>query len=117
VIDHYYEVLKPLTSIFSEMGLKWWRIKCNLYPATETLREHALHVDNDDPHIAAIFSLNTCDGYTKFEDGTKIKSVANRFFFFDGAIKHASTTTTNAPARFNIAFDFYSSNIIFDKRK
>jgi len=107
VIDHYYEVLEPLTSMFSEMGLKWWRIKCNLYPATESLKQHAFHIDNKVPHIAGLFSLNTCDGYTEFEDGTKIESIANRFFLFDGAIKHASTTTTNALARFNINFNFY----------
>ena len=54
----------------------------------------------------AIYYLNTNNGYTEFEDGTKIESIANRFFLFDGAIKHASTTTTNALARFNINFNF-----------
>ena len=118
VIDHYYEILNPLTTNLSKMGLKWWRIKCNLFPSTETLQEHALHVDNYDPHLAGIFSLNTCDGYTKFEDGTKIDSVANRFFLFDGAMRHASTTTTNAPARFNINFNFYPIDTdVFDEEK
>ena len=107
VKDHYYDALEPLTSILTQQGLKWWRIKCNLYPATETLREHAFHIDNKSSHVAAIFSLNSCDGYTRFEDGTKVDSVANRLFFFDGGIPHSSTTTTNVPARFNINFNFY----------
>ena len=33
--------------------------------------------------MGAIFSLNTCDGYTKFKDGTKVESVANRIVIFD----------------------------------
>ena len=83
-----------------------------------TKMDKIFHVDNFDPHLAGIFSLNTCDGYTKFENGTKIESIANRFFLFDGSTKHASTTTTNVPARFNINFNFYPHNTdVFDKEK
>ena len=67
------------------------------------------HTDNKESHIAAIYALNTCDGYTKFKDGTKVDSIANRLYFFEGGIDHASTTTTNVPARFNINFNFHHS--------
>ena len=106
IIDHYYEVLKPLTFNLSKLGLKWWRIKCNLYPATETLQEHEFHTDNPVPHIAGIFSLNTCDGYTKFEDGTKIDSVANRMLVFEGETLHTSSSTTDQVVRCNINFNY-----------
>ena len=83
------------------------RIKANLYPNTETLQEHPMHTDYGFPHNAAILYLNTCNGYTKLEDGTKIDSVANRLLLFDASEKHCSTTTTNDIARFNININFY----------
>ena len=72
------------------------RVKANLYPYSgETLYEHGMHSDDDFSHRAAILSLNTCDGYTKLEDGTKVESIANRMLIFDGNQKHCSTTTTS----------------------
>tara|TARA_R100000030_G_scaffold46351_3_gene35022 strand:+ start:210 stop:761 length:552 start_codon:yes stop_codon:yes gene_type:complete len=82
------------------------RIKVNFYPWTETLQKHDFHVDYDAPNHGALFSVNTCDGYTEFEDGTKIDSVANRLMFFNPQVKHRSTTTTTAYGRFNINFNF-----------
>ena len=83
------------------------RIKCNLYPWTNEVREHATHVDYRFPHNGPLFSLNTCDGYTKLEDGTKIESVENRMLLFNGGSEHCSTTTSNEKVRFNINFNFF----------
>ena len=82
------------------------RIKVNLYPNTEKLHEHPMHTDFPFPHSGAILSLNTCDGYTKLKDGTKIDSVANRILLFDPNEEHCSTTTTNVSARFNININY-----------
>ena len=82
------------------------RIKANFYPHTETLREHLPHTDYDFSHRAAIFSLNTCDGFTRMEDGTKIDSVKNRIVFFDGSASHNSSTTTSSPVRWNLNFNY-----------
>jgi len=82
------------------------RIKANFYPWTETIREHLFHADYPYKNNGALFSINTCDGYTEFEDGTKIDSVANRMMLFNPSIPHRSTTTTNAFGRFNINFNF-----------
>ena len=41
----------------------------------DKLIEHDLHTDYDYSNNGAVFSINTCDGYTKFEDGTKIKPI------------------------------------------
>jgi hypothetical protein len=103
-ISNMYEKLIP---VFQTLGAKALiRTKINLYPNTETLHEHPMHTDYDFSHSAAILSLNTCDGYTKLKDGTKIDSVANRILFFDGSEEHCSTTTTNVPARNNININF-----------
>ena len=82
------------------------RIKINAYPYTNVVKEHKEHIDFNYEHIGAVFSLNTCDGYTKFSDGTKVESVANRIVFFDASKKHQSTTTSNAKLRYNINFNF-----------
>ena len=82
------------------------RIKMNAYPYTNVVKEHKEHIDFNYEHIGAVFSLNTCDGYTKFSDGTKVESVANRIVFFDASKKHHSTTTSNAKLRYNINFNF-----------
>lgn len=81
------------------------RIKCNLYTRTEKLFQHDMHEDYPFNHIAGLFSLNDNDGYTIFEDGTKVESVANRMMIFDGHDKHASTTCTNQKRRLNINFN------------
>ena len=82
------------------------RIKINAYPYTNIVKEHDEHIDFEFSNIGAVFSLNTCDGYTKFSDGTKVESLANRIVFFDASKKHQSTTTSNAKLRYNINFNF-----------
>ncbi len=58
------------------------------------------------PSKTCVIYLNTCDGYTKFSDGTKVESVANRIVFFDASKHHQSSTTSNAKLRYNINFNF-----------
>jgi len=99
-----YEKLIPLLKKLDARCLI--RIKANLYPNTEILHEHPMHVDYKFSHSAAILSLNTCDGYTKLVDGTKIDSIANRVLLFDASEEHCSTTTTNVPARINININY-----------
>ena len=82
------------------------RIKINFYPHTPILKEHGSHVDFDFSHKAAVYSLNTCDGFTRMSNGDKVGSVDNRIVIFDGSQLHNSSTTTNAKGRFNIAFNW-----------
>jgi len=82
------------------------RIKANFYPNTEILHEHPMHADYEFSHSGALLSLNTCDGYTKLKDGTKIDSIANRILLIDSSEEHCSTTTTNDFARFNININY-----------
>jgi hypothetical protein len=119
-VKHFYmvhmvylvNVLSPLydklRSILNKLDVKALiRIKCNLYPNSETIYEHESHTDFPFSHKSAILSINTCDGYTKLNDGTKIGSVANRILLFDGSIPHQSTTTSDTTARFNINFNYF----------
>ena len=82
------------------------RIKVNLYPRTPKLEVHAAHVDYNHPHTGAIFYLNTNNGKTILEDGTRIASIANRVLIFDASTKHSSTSTTDSKARFTININY-----------
>ena len=87
------------------------RVKINNYPNQGIFREHTMHTDWPSKgglnRKACLFSINTCDGYTGFEDGTKIESVANRALIFDPSNNHCSTNTTNDTRRVNINFNYF----------
>ena len=108
--SNYYEIIIPLLDKLKARCLI--RVKANLYPNTERLHEHPMHIDRDFSHSGAILSLNTCDGYTKLKDGTKIDSVANRVLLFDASEEHCSTTTTDDFARFNININYFTKQFL-----
>lgn len=83
------------------------RVKANLYPRTHSLHHHLKHSDYDYEHKAALFYVNSNDGFTVLEDGTKIESVENRLLLFRGDTEHNSTTCTNTKARVNINFNYF----------
>ena len=103
-MSQFYEKLIPLLGKLEIRCIL--RVKANLYPNTEILHEHPMHRDFSFSHSGAILSLNTCDGYTKLKDGTKIDSIANRVLLFDPSEEHCSTTTTNNFVRFNININY-----------
>ena len=55
----------------------------------------------------SIFYVNTNNGYTKFEDGTKVESVANRMVTFSTNMKHLGTSCTNEKRRIVINFNYF----------
>ena len=105
------EIFAPLYNAFVprflDLGIfkTFTRIKVNVYPNTETVREHADHTDKPYFIKAALFGLNTCDGYTTIGE-KKLPSVANRMYFFDASKPHRSSTTTDTELRYNINFNF-----------
>ena len=55
----------------------------------------------------SIFYVNTNNGYTKFEDGTKVESVANRMVTFPSNMKHTGTSCTDERIRVVINFNYF----------
>tara|TARA_Y100000114_G_C11692710_1_gene294407 strand:+ start:377 stop:943 length:567 start_codon:yes stop_codon:yes gene_type:complete len=103
-----------------------FRIKANLevYRTNEPYFS-TFHVDcgEDEVHVltvdgyknkktkdmtTGIFYVNTCNGYTEFEDGTIVNSVANRFVSFPASIKHRGVSQTNTKARVVINFNYWT---------
>ena len=59
--------------------------------------------------MTSIFYVNTNDGYTKFKDGTKVKSIANRMLTFPANMKHCGTSCTNERRRIVINFNYFEN--------
>ena len=101
----FYDLLK-MVSIF--------RIRANLLTRLPTIVSHPFHADMD--HLSeekqkqwttSIFYVNTNNGYTLFEDGTKVESVANRMLTFPAHMKHTGTTCTDQQIRIIMNFNYY----------
>jgi hypothetical protein len=84
----------------------WLRIKANLGIKSESIKEQGWHTDYDFPCTTAVFYLNDNDGYTIFEDGTKVESKANRLVEFDSHYKHSGTTHTDTLQRVVINLNY-----------
>jgi len=102
VSEHHPLVFPILANLDAKVIL---RMKFNMNVRTPNIIEREFHQDYHDvlpedvPYKVAIFYLNTNDGYTLFESGDKVESVANRIVIFDGTLKHCGTTCTNSKTR------------------
>ena len=86
------------------------RAKINCYTIKKEFIYTEMHKDNEFDHQVALFSFNTCNGFTYFEKTQeKILSVENQLILFDGNKKHCSVsqTDTNLRINLNINFIFY----------
>ena len=103
--SNFYYIVEPLLEKINPKSII--RIKGNLYPATLNIKEHGEHTDYKYFHKGFLFYINTNDGFTKLECGTKIKSIENRALFFNSSKKHNSSTCTNTEARINININYF----------
>jgi hypothetical protein len=105
-------ILNPVTELLRPVSV--FRIKANLLTRTPEIIENKLHVDmtflpeeKQKQWTTSIFYINTNNGYTKFEDGTKVNSVANRMVSFPSNMKHTGTSCTDEKTRVVINFNYY----------
>ena len=84
------------------------RIKANLTQCIGKVYTYGFHRDVDDFVCnTAVYYLNSNDGYTIFEDGAKIESVANRIVVFSSDKRHTGTSCTNAKSRVVLNLNFF----------
>ena len=101
-----------LGSILQRLRIKEiYRIKANLVTRTSKIEPNTFHTDIQGnwgviPYITSILYLNTNDGYTEFEDGTKIESIENSWVSFPEDTKHRGTSCTNERVRVVINFNY-----------
>lgn len=101
LLDPLINKIKPLTLL---------RIKANLLTRTEKNIEHGLHVDYFSSKSAkittGIFYINTNNGYTKFNNGKKIKSEQNKYVEFNSDEMHTGSSCTDEKIRVVINFNY-----------
>jgi hypothetical protein len=97
-------ILKPLIDLLNPLSII--RAKANLLTKTDKIIKHGLHTDQTFKCNTAIFYLNTNNGFTEFEDGTKILSEENKLVIFDNFLKHTGTTCTDKNERIVINFNY-----------
>ena len=96
-----FEVLQPYSFI---------RVKANNIPGHEKIITHGMHSDTGVPlSYTAIYYVNSNNGYTEFEDGDKISSVANSMIVFPSYMRHTGSTCTDARSRINININFVAN--------
>ena len=106
--DKFDEHIRPITESLDVEALIL--VRANLVLRDVDTIETPYHTDNNCLYsTTGILFLTTCNAKTVLKIKNKevfIDSVENRMLIFDGATLHNSTTTTDAPARFNINFNF-----------
>lgn len=103
-VSSLYPIIEPLLENIKYESLL--RVKANLVTRTKEIVRFSYHVDYDFECKTSIFYLNTCDGYTEFENGEKVDSIENRFITFDSSFRHTGTSCTNDKSRFVINLNY-----------
>tara|TARA_B100001996_G_C18408776_1_gene496034 strand:+ start:46 stop:681 length:636 start_codon:yes stop_codon:yes gene_type:complete len=83
------------------------RIKANLSMRTVDHNTNGFHIDLPFKCTTGIFYVNTNNGCTEFEDGTKVECVANRMITFPSHMRHAGVTTTDSHCKVLINFNYF----------
>ena len=103
------KIIAPLIERVGEVS--WIRIKANLLPHASKIfakgGDTGWHQDN--PFVGSttsIFYVNTNNGFTEFEDGTKVNSVANRIAIFPADMMHRGTSCTDSPVRIVVNLNY-----------
>lgn len=86
---------------------KIYRIKANLTVGRNNPECTSFHIDSSNPGLTGIYYVNTCNGYTLFEESKiKVESVANRMLIFDNKLRHTGVTCTDSKFRVVINFNW-----------
>ena len=100
------EMLNTLNPILDKLKYKKInRIKANLLIKDNKIIEHGMHIDQPKGKTG-IFYINTCNGYTKFKNGEKIKSEKNKYVEFDSILEHTGSSCTDEKRRVVINFNY-----------
>lgn len=106
VSSDFFPVLEPILIKLNPSALV--RVKANLIPRADKVVEHQLHTDvTNFKGLTSVFYINSTNGYTFFQTGEKVESVANRMVVFDSTLLHSGTTCTDQKNRVVINFNYY----------
>jgi hypothetical protein len=108
VRSDWFNILSPLLKliILPNKVTELVRIKANLLPCTDDIIVYDYHTDVDYSSEydsfekkTAVFYVNTNNGFTQFEQGTKVNSIENRLVTFDAGAKHTGSSCSDQRTR------------------
>tara|TARA_Y100000114_G_C11575436_1_gene238485 strand:+ start:38 stop:520 length:483 start_codon:yes stop_codon:yes gene_type:complete len=101
--EEMINIIKPILKKIKYKKLK--RVKANLLTQTKDIVEQGFHTDYP-KGVTSIFYINTCNGYTKFKNGKKIKSEENKLVEFNSNLEHSGSSCTDEKRRIVINFNY-----------
>jgi len=110
--SHYLRMLKQMEVVVL------LRIIANLNWRLPVAYESPWHTDNssmafdDSQWTTSIYYINTNNGYTELEDGTKVESVKNRLLSFPMPMKHRGVTQTDEQRRLLVNFCYLKGTLV-----
>ena len=104
VSEYFNTILIPLIGRLHINSLL--RCKVNLYTKKSKHIKTAFHIDFNEPHKVALFSINTNNGYTFFKNKEIAPSIENSIVLFDGQKEHCSVAQTDENVRINININY-----------
>lgn len=108
VRSNWVNIIAPLFALINvpNKQTEIVRIKANLLPSTHDIILYDYHTDieytsefDNFEKKTAVFYVNTNNGYTIFEDGTKVDSIENRLLTFNTNIMHTGSSCTDQRTR------------------
>ena len=108
IVSKFVTILDPfLTKLNMKKVI---RIKANKTFKKKENIESEMHIDvtrkDEEKFKTAVFYCNTNNGSTKFENGKKVESKANRAVVFDGRTLHCGVDCTDSLRRVVINFNY-----------
>ena len=101
----WIDIMKPVLKHIKHKKMN--RVKANLLWRDCKITEHSMHVDQEvENGKTAVLYINTCNGYTKFKNGKKIKSERNKCVEFDSKLKHTGSSCTNKDRRVTLNINY-----------
>ena len=106
--DCYSLIRDPLNIIRQKLNVtNLYRIKANLRTRSFFNRSGGgYHTDGFDCPHTSIYYINTNNGYTKFKNNGKVKSVENRMVVFPSHLEHQGYTCSDKLKRVVINFNY-----------
>jgi|TARA_B100001250_G_scaffold212182_1_gene182012 hypothetical protein len=104
-VSTFYE---PCEKLFQDLDVKAIvRARVLLFVNQGKRIVHDDHIDFPWPHKTALLYVNSNNGSTGFEDGSRVDSVENRVVLFDGSTPHNSSTCTDEKVRLVFSVNYF----------
>jgi|TARA_B100000073_G_C23706197_1_gene562402 hypothetical protein len=116
--ENYSDYTRMIVDMFGDRlnAFMFMRIKANLNINSDKIEAYDWHTDYysdwSEKSKSAVFYVNSNDGYTEFEDGVKVESVANRIAIFPTMKLHRATNCTNSKSRVVLNFNFFENSLV-----